>query len=321
MFCSVVIPTIGRSTLIRAINSVLNQTLLDDDFEVIVVNDSGQELQYEEWQDSPKVRVINTQKRERSFARNAGAAVAVGDYLNFLDDDDWLLPGAIDHLSTLACQENNAVWLYGGIQVVDESGKILGEVNSGLNGKCFAQIMGGAWAPMQASLIKTKTFFKVGGFTPSICGTEDLDLSRRIACLGDFASTPHPVACLYRGKTWDTSTNYHRAADDTKRSRNRVLNEQGVFKRLLSSVRTSDNSNYWYGRILRVYLSTVDFNLTHRRLFAAMSRGIFSLAWVILAGWRIFSRVFWHGVKAHHVPDTLHFIMEKYERSIKINAL
>jgi glycosyltransferase involved in cell wall biosynthesis len=299
---------------------VLDQSISKDDFEVIVVNDSGRDLSNVEWREMGTVRIINTQRRERNFARNTGAAIAKGDYLCFLDDDDWLLPGALNHLWTLSCQEKDAAWLCGGIQVVDELGTILGEVNSGLKGNCFAQIMGGAWAPIQASLIKTKAFFEVGGFTPSICGTEDLDLSRRVAYLGDFASTPYPVACLYRGKTWDTSTDYLRAAEDTKRSRDVVLNEEGTFRRLLSSVSTSDNPKYWNGRILRVYLSTVNFNLNHRQLFSAVSRGIYSLAWIILAGWGIFSQEFWRGVKAHHVPATLHFIMEEYERGINTSA-
>jgi glycosyltransferase involved in cell wall biosynthesis len=320
MFCSYIIPTIGRSSLDRAVKSVLEQNLSQADFEVIVVNDSGTSLPNRDWFRSQQVRVINTNKCERSYARNSGAAVAKGKYLAFLDDDDWLLPEALNHMWMLSSQHTNADWIYGDIQVVDETGAILGEVNSGLNGNCFAQIMGGAWVPLQASLIKTKTFFEVGGFTPSISVTEDLDLCRRIALFGEFANRPHPMACLYRGKTWDTSSNYFRAAEDTKRSRNAVLNEKGVFRRLLSSRRTSDHLNYWNGRILRVYLSTVLFNLGHRRLFTAMSRGFFGLAWVILAGWRIFSREFWHGVKAHHVPDTLHFIMEKYERNFNTNS-
>ena len=73
--------------------------------------------------------------------------------------------------------------------------------------------------------------------------------------------------------------------------------------------------------ILRVYLSTIDFNLNERRLFTAMSRAILGLVWAIRAGLRIFSRDFWRGVKAHHVPDTLHFIMEKYEKSTELSTL
>lgn len=313
MFCSVVIPTIGRSTLSRAVNSVLEQTFTVDDLEVIIVNDSGQPLPEANWQKSERVRTITTNRRERSVARNAGAAIAKGKYLCFLDDDDWLLPDAIQHFWTLASQANDAVWLYGSIRVVDEAGKCLAEVNSGLNGNCLAQIMGGAWTPIQASFIQTKMFFALGGYNPAICGTEDLDLCRRIALHGNFANTPAPVACLLRGQTWNTSTDYLRAPEDTLRSREDVLSEPGTFGRLFISA----DSGYWYGRIFRVYLSTARFNLRHRRLFTAMSRGIFGVVWFILAGKYILSPSFWEGVRAHHAPNTLHFIIEALEEEAK----
>jgi hypothetical protein len=154
MFCSVITPTVGRATLSRAVHSVLDQAFDRDDFEVIVVNDSGRPLPAAEWQDSPRVQVVRTNRRERSIARNTGAALARGRYLCFLDDDDWLLPGALERFWALACQNGDAAWLYGGIRVVDEAGECLAEVNSGLSGNCFAQIVGGAWAPIQASLIR-----------------------------------------------------------------------------------------------------------------------------------------------------------------------
>ncbi|MFU8773699.1 MAG: hypothetical protein ACNA8H_14930 [Anaerolineales bacterium] len=143
-------------------------------------------------------------------------------------------------------------------------------MNSGLQGNCFAQIMGGAWAPIQASFIKTGSFFQVGGFNPFICGTEDEDLCRRIAFSGDFSSMPAVVACLFRGSTWNTSTNYLRAPSDTKMSRDNVLAQPGAFKRLLVSARTA----YWYGRICRVYLSTVSWNLHSKKFFSAASRAM-----------------------------------------------
>src|SRR5688500_6331503 len=118
MFCSVVIPSIGRETLSRAVHSVLEQTFTTDNFEVIVVNDSGRLLLEAEWQDSERVRVINTNRRERSVARNTGAAVAKGKYLCFLDDDDWLLPNALEHFEIMARQASDTVWVYGGIKVV-----------------------------------------------------------------------------------------------------------------------------------------------------------------------------------------------------------
>jgi len=183
---SYIIPTIGRESLEIAVKSVLNQEFSDANFEVVVVNDLGIPLTRAGWQDSSRVSIINTNRSERSFARNSGAAVAKGKYLAFLDDDDWILPGALDAFWKLANQNPNAVWLYGGIRVVDEQIRTLTEINSGLHGNCFAQIMGGAWAPIQASLIQTSTFFEVGGFNPFICGTEDEDLCRRAAQIGCY---------------------------------------------------------------------------------------------------------------------------------------
>jgi hypothetical protein len=130
---------------------------------------------------------------------------------------------------------------------------------------------------------------------------------------GTFANTPATVACLLRGQTWDTSTNYMRAPDDIRYSRDQVLKEPGAFRRMLRSA----DSDYWHGRILRVYLSTVPFNLRHRRLFTAMSRAISTVAWFALAGPHALSPGFWQGAKAHHSPDTLHFVMERLEREAR----
>jgi glycosyltransferase involved in cell wall biosynthesis len=313
MFCSVVIPTIGRETLSRAVCSVLEQSFAADDFEVIVVNDSGQPLSEAEWQKRERVHLLHTNRRERSFARNAGAAMAKGKYLCFLDDDDWLLSNAFEHFWLLARQENDAAWLYGGIRVVDDGANCLAELNSGLNGDCFAQILGGAWAPIQASMIRTEAFFAVGGYNPAICGTEDLDLCSRIARLGTFANTPATVACLFRGRFWGTSTNYLRAPDDTLLSRDQLLEESGAFTRIRASVRLGANPSYWHGRVLRVYLSTVLWNLRHKRLFRAASRASYCIAVFVLAGRHVLSRDYWEAARADHVPGTLHFVMKTLE--------
>ena len=56
MFCSTIIPTVNRPTLTRAVQSVLNQDYRQDDFEVIVVNDSGRPLSQAAWQEGPQER-------------------------------------------------------------------------------------------------------------------------------------------------------------------------------------------------------------------------------------------------------------------------
>jgi glycosyltransferase involved in cell wall biosynthesis len=307
---SYIIPTIGRSSLDKAVNSVLTQESSRFKFEIIIVNDSGTPLQEAAWHNLPQVRIINTNKCERCFARNSGAAIAKGNYLAFLDDDDWILPGALENFWALAEKYPKAAWLYGGIHVVDEEHKVLAEINSGLTGNCFSQIMGGAWAPIQASLIQAKAFFEIGGFNPLINGTEDEDLCRRTAYHGKFANTPEVVACLFRGQTWNTSTNYMRAPEDTKYSRDLILSKPNVLRRFVNSAHTS----YWYGRALRVYLSTVVYNLKKKRFFTSLSRLLSSLALLIISLKHFFSGKYWDGFGADHVPETLHFVMENIDR-------
>jgi glycosyltransferase involved in cell wall biosynthesis len=315
MFCSYIIPTIGRASLDIAVRSVLEQEFTQAAFEVIVVNDSGKPLADWEWSHSDQVRVINTNRSERSFARNAGAAAASGEYLAFLDDDDWILPGALQSFWKLAQEKSGAVWLYGGIRIVDAGGRILADINSGLNGRCFAQFMGGSWAPLQSSMILASAFFEVGGFNPSITGTEDEDLTRRLAYHGRFANTPDPVGCLLRGQSWNTSTNYLRAPEDTKYSRDLILSKPDAFQRLWRSA----DSAYWRGRILRVYISTIPWNLKRKRVLKAINRAVYTLAGAVLSIPSVFSKTFWQGLWAEHAPGTLHFVMREYEHHSQKN--
>jgi len=317
IFISYIIPTIGRSSLQVAVKSVLEQNFQQAEFEVIVVNDSGNPLLKEDWHASPCVRIINTHKSERSFARNSGAAIAQGTYIGFLDDDDWILPGALESFWQLANQYPKAAWLYGGIRVVGEHGRALGEINSGLNGNCFSQIMGGAWAPLQSSIIQSRAFFEAGGFNPLICVTQDEDLCRRIASRGDFANTADVVACLYRGQTWKTSTNYLRAPEYTKYSRDLILSRPKTFQRF----RSSTASGYWQGRVLRVYLSTLVWNLKKKHFFTALSRLLYTFAYLGLSINNLFSREYWAGLRADHVPESLHFVMKNYDRKTHFQEL
>jgi glycosyltransferase involved in cell wall biosynthesis len=309
VFCSVVIPTIGRGTLTRAVQSVLEQGVDDDGIEVIVVNDSGNALPASDWLNHACVTTIVTEQRERCVARNAGAAVAKAEYLWFLDDDDWLLPRAIEFMRSLAADNPKAEWLYGGLRIVDDSGYYIDEINSGLAGHRFAQIMGGAWAPIQSSIIRTDAFFRAGGFDPGIIGTEDLDLCRRIARQGTIANTANTVACLSRGRSWSTSTDYERATADTRRSRDTVLDQPGA----LSSMLASADTDYWYGRMFHVYGSLVSHNLNNGRPIRALARGLDGTVAFARAGRRLFSRSFWQGVRDDHPPNTLHFVMQRQE--------
>lgn len=298
MFSSTIIPTVGRPELSRAVESVLQHCVAGLSFEVIVVNDTGRPLVPARWMRSEGVTVVTTQRRERSGARNAGAAIARGRYLHFLDDDDWLAPGALDALQRLALR-TEAGWLYGGAQLVDRRGKPLIALRPELAGNCFAQAMAGEWLPLQASLIRTEAFFSVGGFNPLIAGPEDIDLWRRFARMGDVAGIPELVAYISWG-TAGSTTPYARHAEQSQWARERILALPRVFERLWRSA----NSAFWRGRVARVYLTSGVWNLRHRRWLTAASRVTFGAAAVARAGPALAAPAFWQAATHRYESPT-----------------
>lgn len=96
--CTTIIPTIGRDTLARTVESALAHELDPETYEIIVINNSGKPLPAADWQQSPRVQIITTNQVGRAIGSNVGAALARGKYLHFLHDDDFLYPGAIKAL-------------------------------------------------------------------------------------------------------------------------------------------------------------------------------------------------------------------------------
>lgn len=306
MFCSTIIPTIGRATLSRAVCTVLDQELADE-FEVIVVNDSGQPLPEAEWQQSPRVKIIHTNRRNRSVARNAGASLATGRYLHFLDDDDWMLPGAFQSFWELS-SSSEAAWLYGPFRLVTNLGDTIAEVYPEEVGNCYVQVLSWEWIPIQASLIRSEAFFAVGGFTalgPFSRVFQDVDLARKIGRYYDMAPTARLVANIRAGDA-DSTTNYADMFLVNRQSREMALDTPGAFTRMRASARASAgatiaDTDYWRGRIVYTYLASLQWNLQRRRFSSAASRACYALAGSILAGSSLFSTRFWRGLLRPHL--------------------
>lgn len=299
---SYIIPTIGRSSLDLAVKSVLAQDFSHADFEVIVVNDSGNSLQRSDWHASPRVRIIHTNKCERSFARNTGAAIAKGKYLAFLDDDDLLLPEAFDRFWELIQQTKAGIY-YGGYRFVDSIGNVLEECYPDESGNCFIRFMSGEWQPLQASLYDARIFHSVGGFLPLEMlrgGDEDVDLTRRISLQHSIAGVKELVAVI-RIDRQESTTNYANLQEQSRQSREMILSLPGAFSRLSASANErGNNSGYWYGRMIWIYLSSVVWNIQRRNIFTAISR-LARFGYVFILVFKYwFSLKFWHGATKPH---------------------
>jgi glycosyltransferase involved in cell wall biosynthesis len=309
MFCSIIIPTIGRPSLEKTLKSAVDQTISSNNFEIIVVNDSGTPLKNTNWDTQVQSQIINTNKHERSIARNTGAAVARGKYLLFLDDDDSLYPNALQNFQQLI-DTTEAAWLYGSTQVVNRSGQPLLKLHHQLNGNCFVQVLAGEWIPLQASLIRADAFFAVGGFNPLLVGPEDIDLLRRIALNYEVAGTEALVSCVAMGEEGST-TDYDHHPERSRWAREKILDTAGVFERM----RKSATSGYWHGRIPRAYLTSMIWNIQRKRFSTAASRASFGLYALFLAGAAAFSPTFWQALLKPYSSQTFARGLEKAKKT------
>jgi glycosyltransferase involved in cell wall biosynthesis len=302
MFISTVIPTIGRATLARAVCSVLQQGLTQEECEVIVVNDSGKPLPSEEWQTHASVKIINTNRHNRSIARNTGAAIARGQFLHFLDDDDWMLPGAFEAFWR-ATKNHSAGWYHGAFRLVDNSGEKVVDIFPDEANNCFVQLLSWEWLPLQASIIDANAFFKVGGFATLDSlkgGFEDIHLSRVIARQFDFMNVPELVTSIRFGDAGST-TNYADMLLQNRESREQILDMVGTKQQLLSSARTRTVlPEYWYGRIVYEYAGSAMRNLRERRFFTFLSRAWSAFSSFCMGIRFIMKENFWVGLSTPH---------------------
>ena len=98
-FFSIIIPTYNRALLIKkAIESVLQQNFYD--WELIIVDDGSTDNTrgIVESYSNNRIRYIYQQNAERSEARNNGIKNAQGEYICFLDSDDYFLPNRLSLL-------------------------------------------------------------------------------------------------------------------------------------------------------------------------------------------------------------------------------
>ncbi len=110
---SVIVPTYnGGWVLRRTVEALQRQDAAPDRFEVIVVDDGSTDGSTRDLEGAgpAALRVLRLPNRGRAAARNAGAAVARGQALLFLDADIWAAPDLVSvHLSHHAETRNLGV--------------------------------------------------------------------------------------------------------------------------------------------------------------------------------------------------------------------
>ena len=98
-FVSLIIPVYNAEKYLRrCLTSAMEQTFKD--MEILVVNDGSTDeslaicLEYAQM--DPRFHIINKENTGVSDSRNRAIQIAKGDYLQFMDSDDWLTPDATE---------------------------------------------------------------------------------------------------------------------------------------------------------------------------------------------------------------------------------
>ena len=101
---SVIVPVYKVAPYLRqCIESILNQTYRD--LEILLIDDGPPDecgdICNEYGKKDERIKVIHTNNRGLSAARNLGLREATGDYIGFVDSDDWIEPEMYEVLLTL----------------------------------------------------------------------------------------------------------------------------------------------------------------------------------------------------------------------------
>jgi hypothetical protein len=296
MLCSTIIPTVARQSLARAVQSALDQGLELDEHEIIVVNDSGHPLEPSGWMQEPRVRVVDVNQCGESVACNVGVAVARGRYLNFVHDDDYLLPGALRALTATAAS-SGADWVAGAHQVADLGGTLVATRQPGIRGNAAAFFLVGEGVHIGTVLMTREAYLQVGGCDPQAGGLVDSDLFARMALRYDAVTTSHIVACIRVSLSTGSTYRATEQARVFRIQREKVLSSDGALGKMIDS---AGDDAYMRGRVFRSYVFSAGLNLLARRLWTVVSR---LTAACRAAGLYPMFPAFWRGAAYRHKFD------------------
>ena len=218
---SVVIPTKDRWPMLSriALPAALGQE--DVDVEVIVVDDgssdaTGAELATLAAEDGRVRAVRHDHPRGVGAARNAGIAAAQGEWIAFLDDDDFWAPRKL-RTQLDAARSESASFVYAGAVAVDETGRVLYSYPFPASAELRGKLLVSDVLPAGASnvAVRTDVLREVGGFDERFLQIEDWDLWIRLAAAGRPAAVPDVlVGALMHGRNKHAS---HDQSDEVER--------------------------------------------------------------------------------------------------------
>jgi hypothetical protein len=186
---SVVMPVHnGQAFLAQAIESVLSQTYVP--IELIAVDDGSTDRSADILAGcEPRIRVVRQAKSGVSAARNAGIDRSGGEYIAFLDQDDWWSPEKVASQVNVFQSNDRIGLVHTAVAYYDDTlGRQVGPQDpearpEQMTGDCYESLLLGNPLVNSSVIVRRSALDRVGGLDLNIRGNtvQDYDLWLRIA--------------------------------------------------------------------------------------------------------------------------------------------
>jgi glycosyltransferase involved in cell wall biosynthesis len=191
---TVIIPTYNRAPFLsKAIDSVLNQSYKT--FELIVVDDGSTDETKSILDDYVKkdnrIRVFSQINQGQSVARNKALDEAKGDFICFLDSDNFWPKNKLKTQTNFLNENENVDVVYGDIITIDEDGSEVSRNNmKRYSGKIARWMLRDNCVSMNTAMAKRQCFNEMGGMSGTRRVADDYDLWLRFSAVYNFAYVP-----------------------------------------------------------------------------------------------------------------------------------
>lgn len=203
---SIIIPCYNQAHyLTEAINSAINQTYKH--IEVVVVDDGSTDNTKNVCDSFTGIIYVRVERVGLSAARNIGVQFSKGDYLVFLDADDYLYPGAVEVNLYFFNTYKQAAFVSGIFDKIDAAGNYLNITHAeAKTDLIYISLLQGNYIGMEATVMYRRGLFFYFCFDTQLLSCEDYDLNLRISRKLPAIHHQHKIA-VYRMHASNMSNN------------------------------------------------------------------------------------------------------------------